>query len=119
MTSGLCSFKNLRENVLILMCIYICCFFVCVWLMTQVKSITQHVSHLDKQSVPRRSRFSERFKDDISTIVSVVTAEIGTILVKQHKVSSNGGRAVSCHWFAVSSSDKCGVSTVSVFLLFS
>lgn len=50
--------------------------------------MTQHVSHLDKHSVPRRSRFSDRFKDDISTIVSVVTAEIGTILVKQHKVSS-------------------------------
>ncbi|XP_011613887.1 dedicator of cytokinesis protein 8 isoform X1 [Takifugu rubripes] len=50
-----------------------------------VKSMTQHVSHLDKHSVPRRSRFSDRFKDDISTIVSVVTAEIGTILVKQHK----------------------------------
>uniref|UniRef100_H3DJQ4 Dedicator of cytokinesis 8 n=1 Tax=Tetraodon nigroviridis TaxID=99883 RepID=H3DJQ4_TETNG len=50
-----------------------------------VKSMTLHVSHLDKHSVPRRSRFSDRFKDDISTIVSVVTAEIGTILVKQHK----------------------------------
>ncbi|XP_036954165.1 dedicator of cytokinesis protein 8 isoform X2 [Acanthopagrus latus] len=50
-----------------------------------VKSMAQHVSHLDKNSVPRRSRFSDRFKDDITTIVSVVTAEIGTILVKQHK----------------------------------
>uniref|UniRef100_A0A3Q3VLJ0 Uncharacterized protein n=1 Tax=Mola mola TaxID=94237 RepID=A0A3Q3VLJ0_MOLML len=50
-----------------------------------VKSMAQHVSHLDKHSVPRRSRFSDRFKDDITTIVSVVTAEIGTILVKQHK----------------------------------
>lgn len=48
--------------------------------------MAQHVSHLDKHSVPRRSRFSDRFKDDITTIVSVVTAEIGTILVKQHKV---------------------------------
>uniref|UniRef100_A0A665X650 Dedicator of cytokinesis 8 n=1 Tax=Echeneis naucrates TaxID=173247 RepID=A0A665X650_ECHNA len=45
-----------------------------------VKSMAQHVSQLDKQSVPRRSRFSDRFKDDITTIVSVVTAEIGTIL---------------------------------------
>uniref|UniRef100_H2UHL7 Dedicator of cytokinesis 8 n=1 Tax=Takifugu rubripes TaxID=31033 RepID=H2UHL7_TAKRU len=54
-------------------------------LLVSVKSMTQHVSHLDKHSVPRRSRFSDRFKDDISTIVSVVTAEIGTILVKQHK----------------------------------
>lgn len=50
-----------------------------------VKSMTQHVSQLDKQNAPRRSRFSDRFKDDISTIVSVVTAEIGTILVKQQK----------------------------------
>uniref|UniRef100_A0A7N8X1U5 Dedicator of cytokinesis 8 n=1 Tax=Mastacembelus armatus TaxID=205130 RepID=A0A7N8X1U5_9TELE len=50
-----------------------------------VKSMAQHVSQLDKRSVPRRCRFSDRFKDDISTIVSVVTAEIGTILVKQQK----------------------------------
>ncbi|KAA8593008.1 hypothetical protein FQN60_018463 [Etheostoma spectabile] len=50
-----------------------------------VKSMAQHVSHLDKHSVPRRNRFSDRFKDDITTIVSVVTAEIGTILVKQQK----------------------------------
>lgn len=48
--------------------------------------MAQHVSYLDKNNAPRRSRFSDRFKDDISTIVSVVTAEIGTILVKQHKV---------------------------------
>ncbi|CAN9513088.1 unnamed protein product [Ophioblennius macclurei] len=50
-----------------------------------VKSMAQHVSQMDKQNVPRRSRFSDRFKDDITTIVSVVTAEIGTILVKQQK----------------------------------
>uniref|UniRef100_A0A665X576 Dedicator of cytokinesis 8 n=1 Tax=Echeneis naucrates TaxID=173247 RepID=A0A665X576_ECHNA len=37
-----------------------------------VKSMAQHVSQLDKQSVPRRSRFSDRFKDDITTIVSVM-----------------------------------------------
>lgn len=87
-------------------------FSVCLWLITQVKSMTLHVSHLDKNSVPRRGRFSDRFKDDISTIVSVVTAEIGTILVKQHKVSSIGGRAVSCYLFAVSISDKCSLLTV-------
>lgn len=81
--------------------------------------MTLHVSHLDKHSVPRRSRFSDRFKDDISTIVSVVTAEIGTILVKQHKVSSIDGRAVSCYLFVVSISKKCKLSTVSVFVLFS
>uniref|UniRef100_A0A7N8XS73 Dedicator of cytokinesis 8 n=1 Tax=Mastacembelus armatus TaxID=205130 RepID=A0A7N8XS73_9TELE len=34
-----------------------------------VKSMAQHVSQLDKRSVPRRCRFSDRFKDDISTIV--------------------------------------------------
>ncbi|XP_034450748.1 dedicator of cytokinesis protein 8 isoform X1 [Hippoglossus hippoglossus] len=50
-----------------------------------VKSMAQHVSQLDKQNVPRRNRFSDRFKDDITTIASVVTAEIGTILVKQQK----------------------------------
>ncbi|KAM9546082.1 LOW QUALITY PROTEIN: dedicator of cytokinesis protein 8 [Salvelinus alpinus] len=50
-----------------------------------VKSMAQHVSQLEKQDVPRRSRFSDRFKDDITTIVSVVTAEIGDILVKQQK----------------------------------
>uniref|UniRef100_A0A8C8DWN4 Dedicator of cytokinesis 8 n=1 Tax=Oryzias sinensis TaxID=183150 RepID=A0A8C8DWN4_9TELE len=50
-----------------------------------VKSMAQHVCQMEKHSVPRRSRFSDRFKDDITTIVSVVTAEICTILVKQHK----------------------------------
>uniref|UniRef100_A0A673BJ24 Dedicator of cytokinesis 8 n=1 Tax=Sphaeramia orbicularis TaxID=375764 RepID=A0A673BJ24_9TELE len=39
-----------------------------------VKSMAQHVSQLDKNNVPRRSRFSDRFKDDITTIVSVVTS---------------------------------------------
>lgn len=59
--------------------------------------MAQHVSQLDKHNIPRRSRFSDRFRDDITTIVSVVTAEIGTILVKQHKVRNtimvmlNGG----------------------------
>ncbi|XP_046904602.1 dedicator of cytokinesis protein 8 isoform X2 [Hypomesus transpacificus] len=50
-----------------------------------VKSMAQHASKLEKRDVPRRSRFSDRFKDDITTIVSVVTAEIGTILIKQQK----------------------------------
>ncbi|RXN18411.1 dedicator of cytokinesis 8 isoform X1 [Labeo rohita] len=50
-----------------------------------VKSMSQHVSQLDKKAVPRRNRFSDRFKDDITTIVNVVTAEIGSILVKQQK----------------------------------
>ncbi|XP_076859733.1 dedicator of cytokinesis protein 8 isoform X2 [Brachyhypopomus gauderio] len=50
-----------------------------------VKSMAQHVCQMDKQGVPRKSRFSDRFKDDITTVVNVVTAEIGTILVKQQK----------------------------------
>uniref|UniRef100_A0A6Q2XG36 Dedicator of cytokinesis 8 n=1 Tax=Esox lucius TaxID=8010 RepID=A0A6Q2XG36_ESOLU len=40
-----------------------------------VKSMAQHVCQLEKHDVPRRSRFSDRFKDDITTIVSVVTLE--------------------------------------------
>ncbi|XP_076145387.1 dedicator of cytokinesis protein 8 isoform X3 [Alosa pseudoharengus] len=48
-----------------------------------VKSMAQHVSQMDRKSIPRQSRFSDRFKDDITTIVNVVTAEIGTSLVKQ------------------------------------
>ncbi|CAL8344956.1 unnamed protein product [Lota lota] len=50
-----------------------------------VKSMAQHVSNLEKVKMPRQSRFSDRFKDDITTIVSVVTAEIATILIKQQK----------------------------------
>lgn len=53
--------------------------------------MAQHVSQMDKQGVSRKNRFSDRFKDDITTIVNVVTAEIGTILVKQQKV-----RVLSC-----------------------
>ncbi|XP_028849736.1 dedicator of cytokinesis protein 8 isoform X2 [Denticeps clupeoides] len=49
-----------------------------------VKSMAQHVSQMEK-AIPRRSRFSDRFKDDITTIVNVITAEIGTILIKQQK----------------------------------
>uniref|UniRef100_A0A672S0Y0 Dedicator of cytokinesis 8 n=1 Tax=Sinocyclocheilus grahami TaxID=75366 RepID=A0A672S0Y0_SINGR len=36
-----------------------------------VKSMSQHVSQLDKKAVSRRNRFSDRFKDDITTIVNV------------------------------------------------
>ncbi|XP_031440380.1 dedicator of cytokinesis protein 8 isoform X2 [Clupea harengus] len=49
-----------------------------------VKSMAQHVSQMDRKAVPRRNRFSDRFKDDLTTIVNVVTAEICTSLVK-HK----------------------------------
>lgn len=95
MTSNFYTFKNTRVIITFNLHFFFL-FSVCLWLITQVKSMTLHVSHLDKHSIPRRSRFSDRFKDDICTIVSVVTAEIGTILVKQHKVSSMDGRAVSC-----------------------
>ncbi|XP_075683845.1 dedicator of cytokinesis protein 8 isoform X2 [Rhinoderma darwinii] len=50
-----------------------------------VKSMAQYVHIVDKQEVPRRSRFSNRFKDDISTIVNVVTSEIGALLSKPLK----------------------------------
>uniref|UniRef100_A0A8C3URS3 Dedicator of cytokinesis 8 n=1 Tax=Catharus ustulatus TaxID=91951 RepID=A0A8C3URS3_CATUS len=42
-----------------------------------IKSMAQYVHNIEKQDNPRRSRFSNRFKDDITTIVSVITSEIG------------------------------------------
>ncbi|XP_056378742.1 dedicator of cytokinesis protein 8 isoform X2 [Hyla sarda] len=50
-----------------------------------VKSMAQYVHSVDKQEVPRRNRFSNRFKDDINTIVNVVTSEIGALLSKPAK----------------------------------
>ncbi|XP_038660625.1 dedicator of cytokinesis protein 8 isoform X1 [Scyliorhinus canicula] len=50
-----------------------------------VKSMAQYLCQMDKQDSSRKLRFSDRFKDDIITIVTIVTAEIGTILVKQQK----------------------------------
>uniref|UniRef100_A0A8C8STH9 Dedicator of cytokinesis 8 n=1 Tax=Pelusios castaneus TaxID=367368 RepID=A0A8C8STH9_9SAUR len=50
-----------------------------------IKSMAQYVHNLDKQDTPRRSRFSDRFKDDITTIVNVVTSEIAALLVKTQK----------------------------------
>ncbi|XP_036434251.1 dedicator of cytokinesis protein 8 isoform X2 [Colossoma macropomum] len=70
-STGVC-----RENV------YKYCWFFFELL---VKSMAQHVTQMEKLAVPRKNRFSDRFKDDITTIVNVVTAEIGTILVKQQK----------------------------------
>uniref|UniRef100_A0A8B9K1N1 Dedicator of cytokinesis 8 n=1 Tax=Astyanax mexicanus TaxID=7994 RepID=A0A8B9K1N1_ASTMX len=58
-STGVC-----RENV------YKYCWFFFELL---VKSMAQHVSQMEKQAVPRKSRFSDRFKDDITTIVNVVT----------------------------------------------
>lgn len=53
----------------------------------QIKSMAQYVHNTEKQDNPRRSRFSDRFKDDITTIVSVITSEIATLVVKPPKVS--------------------------------
>uniref|UniRef100_A0A8C3TBA5 Dedicator of cytokinesis 8 n=1 Tax=Chelydra serpentina TaxID=8475 RepID=A0A8C3TBA5_CHESE len=50
-----------------------------------IKSMAQYVHNMDKQDPPRRSRFSDRFKDDITTIVNVVTSEIAALLVKAQK----------------------------------
>ncbi|XP_061484809.1 dedicator of cytokinesis protein 8 isoform X2 [Rhineura floridana] len=52
-----------------------------------VKSMAQYVDNMNKQDTPRRSRFSNRFKDDITTIVNVVTSEVAALLVKPQKES--------------------------------
>ncbi|XP_053148937.1 dedicator of cytokinesis protein 8 isoform X2 [Hemicordylus capensis] len=52
-----------------------------------VKSMAQYVHNMDKQDIPRRNRFSDRFKDDITTIVNVVTSEVAALLVKPQKES--------------------------------
>ncbi|XP_018114075.1 dedicator of cytokinesis protein 8 isoform X1 [Xenopus laevis] len=52
-----------------------------------VKSMAQYVNSIDRQDVPRRNLFSDRFKDDINTIVNVVTSEIGSLLSKPQKES--------------------------------
>ncbi|KAM4824460.1 LOW QUALITY PROTEIN: dedicator of cytokinesis protein 8-like [Urocitellus parryii] len=50
-----------------------------------VKSMAQYVHNLDKWDSFRRTWFSDRFKDDITTIVNVVTSEIAALLVKPPK----------------------------------
>ncbi|KAM8960557.1 dedicator of cytokinesis protein 8 [Pelodytes ibericus] len=50
-----------------------------------VKSMAQFIHNVDRPDVPRRNRFSDRFKDDINTIVIVVTSEIGALLSKPQK----------------------------------
>nr|XP_020768292.1 dedicator of cytokinesis protein 8 [Odocoileus virginianus texanus] len=50
-----------------------------------VKSMAQYVHNMDKRDNFRRTRFSDRFKDDITTIVNVVTSEIAALLVKPQK----------------------------------
>ncbi|KAH0628292.1 hypothetical protein JD844_009217 [Phrynosoma platyrhinos] len=52
-----------------------------------VKSMAQYVDNMEKQDTPRRTRFSNRFKDDITTIVNVVTSEVAALLVKPQKES--------------------------------
>ncbi|GAB1302291.1 Dedicator of cytokinesis protein 8 [Apodemus speciosus] len=56
-------------------------------LLVYVKSMAQYVHNLDKRDSFRRTRFSDRFKDDITTIVNVVTSEIAALLVKPQKES--------------------------------
>lgn len=48
--------------------------------------MAQYVHNTEKEDNPRRSRFSDRFKDDITTIVSVITSEIAALVVKSPKV---------------------------------
>uniref|UniRef100_A0A1D5RFC2 Dedicator of cytokinesis 8 n=1 Tax=Macaca mulatta TaxID=9544 RepID=A0A1D5RFC2_MACMU len=52
---------------------------------SKVKSMAQHVHNMDKRDSFRRTRFSDRFMDDITTIVNVVTSEIAALLVKPQK----------------------------------
>ncbi|XP_008101523.2 dedicator of cytokinesis protein 8 isoform X1 [Anolis carolinensis] len=52
-----------------------------------VKSMAQYVDNMEKRDTPRRSRFSSRFKDDITTIVNVVASEVAALLVKPQKES--------------------------------
>jgi len=50
--------------------------------------MAQYVHSIEKQDNVRRSRFSDRFKDDVTTIVNVVTSEIAALLVKPQKVKA-------------------------------
>ncbi|NXD26640.1 DOCK8 protein, partial [Spelaeornis formosus] len=52
-----------------------------------IKSMAQYVHNTGKQENPRKSRFSDRFKDDITTIISVITSEIAALVVKPPKES--------------------------------
>ncbi|XP_010011214.1 PREDICTED: dedicator of cytokinesis protein 8 [Nestor notabilis] len=65
------------------------CVFRYAWFFFEllIKSMAQYVHSIEKQDNPRRSWFSDRFKDDITTIVSVVTSEIAALLVKPQKES--------------------------------
>lgn len=49
--------------------------------------MAQYVHNMDKRDNFRRTRFSDRFKDDITTIVNVVTSEIAALLVKPQRVT--------------------------------
>ncbi|XP_075453556.1 dedicator of cytokinesis protein 8 isoform X2 [Ascaphus truei] len=50
-----------------------------------IKSMAQYIHDIDRPDTSRSTRFSDRFKDDISTIVNVVTSEIGALLSKPQK----------------------------------
>ncbi|KAJ6669596.1 hypothetical protein lerEdw1_000145 [Lerista edwardsae] len=64
-------------------------FFKYAWFFFEllVKSMAQYVHNVDKQDIARGSRFSDRFKDDITTIVNVVTSEVAALLGKPQKES--------------------------------
>ncbi|XP_063042281.1 dedicator of cytokinesis protein 8 [Engraulis encrasicolus] len=64
-----------------------------------VKSMAQHISQMDRKAVARRSRFSDRFKDDITTIVNVVTAEISNSLFKQKETEQAEKMNISLAFF--------------------
>ncbi|KAL2079535.1 hypothetical protein ACEWY4_025279 [Coilia grayii] len=64
-----------------------------------VKSMAQHISQMDRKTVARRSRFSDRFKDDITTIVNVVTAEISNSLFKQKETEQAEKMNISLAFF--------------------
>lgn len=59
--------------------------------------MAQYVHSIEKQDNVRRSRFSDRFKDDITTIVNVVTSEIAALLVKPQKVKAGKKSTVDSH----------------------
>uniref|UniRef100_A0A452R815 Dedicator of cytokinesis 8 n=1 Tax=Ursus americanus TaxID=9643 RepID=A0A452R815_URSAM len=52
-----------------------------------VKSMAQYVHNMDKRDNFRRTRFSDRFKDDITTIVNVVTSETAALLAEKINIS--------------------------------
>lgn len=81
--------------------------------------MAQYVHNVGKQDIARGSRFSNRFKDDITTIVNVVTSEVAALLGKPQKVrfqskmkTYNYHEAMNllcCHfgWFFIHVEQRC------------